>query len=164
MGTVELKAFIEFLKDNLGFVFDVDRFDHRIMLQKYMFLVQLLDWGGKPYYYNIYMHGPYSPELAKDYYNLGTYQIGNGRYKAHLPIFNQTKFIQVVQGKGVDWLEIGATLLSLYNNNVHRMTRAELVPFVFERAKEIKSNFDDRYIANIFYELEQYGLLRLNSS
>ena len=79
-----------------------------------------------------------------------------------MPDFDQTKFLQVVQGKDVDWLEIGATILSLYKSNKARMAQDELVTFIFERVKEIKSNFSAKFIADVFYELAQDGLLRYN--
>ena len=159
---VELITFIQFLRDNCGFVFNINNFNHRIILQKYVFIAKSLGWNCPDYAYNIYMRGPYSPELAKDYYALDDEQISNTDYKKNLLKFDQVKFIQVIQGKTVDWLEIATTLVSLYNNNRHRMSHDELISFVYERATEIKSNHNPDFIAYIFHELEQYGLIRSN--
>jgi len=79
---VELKAFVEFLRDKLGFVFSINSFNHRIMLQKYVFIAQILRWTGDSYHFSIYMHGPYSSALADDYYMLSPRYIGNEWYKA----------------------------------------------------------------------------------
>ena len=43
-GLIKLKAFAQFLEEQCGFAFNVNRFNHRIMLQKYVFLAKSLGW------------------------------------------------------------------------------------------------------------------------
>jgi uncharacterized protein YwgA len=36
----KLKTFIKFLSNKVGFTFDIDNFDHRIKLQKYVYIAK----------------------------------------------------------------------------------------------------------------------------
>lgn len=64
-----LLAFIKFLRDNNIMNFNPNNLAHRMKLQKYVFIANFLGLNA-PYVYNKYMHGPYSEELAEDYYKL----------------------------------------------------------------------------------------------
>jgi len=95
---VELKAFIQFLKEQCGFTFDINRFDHRIKLQKYVFISKFLGWRNE-YDYNIYIRGPYSPDLASDYYSLNTGSISSDETMNLYQTSDKQRFIQVIKGK-----------------------------------------------------------------
>ena len=64
-----LKSFISFLESSGIFEFDVEDFESRLRLQKYVYLAKIFgfDLG---YLFNLYIYGPYSSELANDYYSL----------------------------------------------------------------------------------------------
>lgn len=53
--------------DGLGLEFKIDTFEDRLILQKAIYLAQA---GGVHlgYYYQWYLHGPYSPSLTRDEY------------------------------------------------------------------------------------------------
>ena len=60
------KKVIAFFKE-LGFEFDISRFDDRLIAQKLVCLLELrgIDLG---YSCNLYVRGPYSPDLTQDLY------------------------------------------------------------------------------------------------
>ena len=155
---IELKAFVKFLEDTLGFAFDVDRFDHRIMLQKYVFIAKSLGWDND-YPYNIYLRGPYSPDLAQDYYNLATIPVPSEMFERCLVNLEKERFVQIIQNRDIEWLEIGTTILSLYNSNKDRIEKDEIAPFLLERTKDIKSDFDGSYIEDVFGSLLESKLI-----
>ena len=159
MSTVELKAFVEFLKEEFGFVFDVNRFDHRIRLQKYVFIANFLGWDHN-YPYNIYIRGPYSHELAKDYYDLQSVSAGD---ETNLAKFDKKSFASIIDGKNIQWLEVAATMLSLYSNNKDKINGRKISSFLIERTKDIKSEYDiDGFIENVFSALNEYSLVKLS--
>jgi uncharacterized protein YwgA len=100
----KLAGFIKALED-IGFNFNVNRFNHRLKLQKYVYLARRygIDLG---YYYNLYIRGPYSPELANDYYSI---KEGMPRKNVDPP----KDFFRLVKGKSERWLELAATLVMI---------------------------------------------------
>jgi len=84
-------------------------FSNRLKLQKYVFIVRHfgLDMN---YSFSLYLHGPYSPELAKDYYSLNFAETT----AAPLPKeFKADEFLSLVKGKDERWLEAVATAMDL---------------------------------------------------
>ena len=65
----KLVPFMKFLEKEAGFRFDIDKFDSRLKLQKYVFIGKNFKLPVK-YHYSIYIRGPYSPTLADDYYEI----------------------------------------------------------------------------------------------
>lgn len=157
---LELKAFTEFLQDTCGFKFDVNSFNHRIRLQKYVFISKFLGWNNK-YDYNIYVRGPYSPDLAKDYYNLKDVSISPEESKGFLSGLDKDKFSQIIQGKRIEWLEVGTTMLSLYDSNKDKVKRESIADLLLERTKDIKSEYDnDGFIEEVLRELMENKLIK----
>jgi len=66
MTMEKYRKVIAFFKE-LGFVFDISRFDDRLMAQKLVCLLELkgIDLG---YSCSLYVRGPYSPDLTQDLY------------------------------------------------------------------------------------------------
>ena len=158
----ELKAFVQFLNDKCSFAFNIDNFSHRIKLQKYVFIAKLLGWDCPRYTYNIYIRGPYSPNLADDYYRLGASGCSSYDFRGLFPGFDQDKFIQIVKGKSVGWLEVATTLLSIYNNNKQQMAHDELISFAYERTVELKRDYGKDYVTDVLDDQLKYGLLSPN--
>jgi len=88
----------------VGFDFKVNYFNNRLKLQKYVFLLRRygIDLG---YSYNYYIRGPYSPELANDYYNLPKV---DGEIK--LP----EDFLKLIKDKSERWLELASSLVMVF--------------------------------------------------
>jgi uncharacterized protein YwgA len=157
----ELKAFVRFLKEQCGFTFNVNRFNHRIMLQKYVFLAKSMGWPND-YAYNLYIRGPYSPDLAKDYYSLDVpNNIDEG--KTTIRFLDKERFAHAISGKNVAWLEVGTTMLSVYNNNKERIDGGKIAQFLLDRTKSIKSDYDEGgFIEQVLHDLVQCKLIRAN--
>ena len=88
----------------VGFDFKVNYFNNRLKLQKYVFLLRKygIDLG---YFYSYYIRGPYSPELADDYYNLPKV---SGEMK--LP----EDFLKLIKDKSERWLELASSLVMVF--------------------------------------------------
>jgi uncharacterized protein YwgA len=162
MGVEKLKAFLDFLEKEAGFRFDVKRFEHRLMLQKYVFIAKVLglDLG---YLHNIYLRGPYSPNLAEDYYKLDKLAEHGveyeGDYKEELRGFNGEKFLEVIEGKDAEWLEIAATILSVYERYRRKFSGAELKRRIISTSCDIKSTAKAEKIHHVFEGLKSVRLI-----
>lgn len=109
-----LASFIDLLENrnlvNFDILGDTDKhFENRFKIQKYVYLARYfgLDVG---YDYSLYLHGPYSRDLAEDYYNLAM----NHVFGIALPAsFDKEGFLNFVNGMDNHWLEASSTLISL---------------------------------------------------
>ena len=92
------------LRRKAGFDFKVNYFNNRLKLQKYVFLLRRygIDLG---YSYNYYIRGPYSPELADDYYNLPDVE-----GEVELP----EDFLKLIRNKSERWLELASSLVMVF--------------------------------------------------
>jgi len=64
-----LITFLKALENTIRYEFNISTFEDRLRLQKIVYIAKHfgIDLG---YSYNLYLRGPYSPELARDYYTL----------------------------------------------------------------------------------------------
>jgi uncharacterized protein YwgA len=157
---LKLLAFIKFLETEFGFKFNVKSFKHRIRLQKYVFIANFLGWNNE-YAFNIYVRGPYSPDLASDYYNLENREPTVEEFDRYLSSLNKDIFTEIITEKNVGWLEVGTTMLSLYVNNKNKIDKNQIRSYLIERTKDIKSDYDeDNFIEEVFNELERHQLIK----
>jgi len=119
-----LNYLINYLKDAEVFEFDINNFFHRLALQKYVFFAGFLGFN-HGYEYNLYIRGPYSPALAKDYYALYNIPIEN-RCSCSIPGLDIDRLIKLVRGRQPKWLEVGATALSIWSKYRNRTLTMEL--------------------------------------
>ncbi|GBE17519.1 hypothetical protein BMS3Abin16_00102 [archaeon BMS3Abin16] len=103
----KLAGFVEALKETSVLDFKVAYFNNRLKLQKLVYLAEAqgikLGYGNS---YNMYIHGPYSPNLAEDYYKIDSVP--------HVETVNLTdEFTRLVKGKSEEWLELAATALMI---------------------------------------------------
>ncbi|MBC7218602.1 MAG: hypothetical protein H5T49_00490 [Hadesarchaea archaeon] len=138
-----LTMFLAFLKEKINFNFDKDCFEDRIKLQKYVHIARScgLDLG---YKFNLYLRGPYSPDLAKDYYELSLPACD----LAGLDNFDSEKFLKIVKDRDLPWLEIASTILSVKETNP-QISEARLTAIV----AEIK-NTDENRVEEILSDLK----------
>ena len=136
MGLSELSAFVHMLKEKGIIDFNIDEFNHRLIAQKCVFLSEFFGWS-HGYPYNLYIRGPYSKDLADDYYKLENAEISEPINDLE-PSFNSSGFINLVSGKDEDWLESAATLMSIYCYNAKSMNDFKAAGFALSRTKEIK--------------------------
>jgi uncharacterized protein YwgA len=139
-----LSSFVKFLSE-AGFRFDLEDFDSRLKLQKYVFLARKfgLDLG---YKFSMYIRGPYSPDLAQDYYNLP-------KRGADIPdSFDRKGFLELVKGKDRAWLEAAATILMIYEDTSD-------LSWAIERTSELKPWISKERIEEIARDLDNAGLI-----
>ena len=155
-----LGGFIRFLEDQDLVEFDIvgkgdKRFTNRLKLQKYAFLAKHL---GMPFRYRhtIYLYGPYSSELAADYYALARGSGQDNKRSASVPSgFRKGDFLKATRNDP-KWLEIAATII---DRNEHTGGRASLM----EKVCRIKSGFDREFIAGVLGDLEEHGLVSVRA-
>ena len=94
-----------------GHKLNVDHFDDRLTMQKGCYILNC--WGyGPRYSFNLYIHGPYSRELADDYYELGNF---TGE-ETDIPEEIVEKLGSIFS-EGLRYVEAYATVLLVKNNN-----------------------------------------------
>jgi len=155
----KLLLFMKFLEREAGFGFDIEKFEHRLMLQKYVFISKFFGFN-HGYSYSIYLRGPYSPALADDYYKLADfYSSYDEDYTKELEGLNTEKFLKVIAGKDGKWLEIAATILSVYESYRIKFREAELRERIIATSCDIKSATEAEKIYYVFDELKRVGLI-----
>jgi uncharacterized protein YwgA len=155
----KLLPFMKFLEREAGFRFDIEEFEHRLMLQKYVFISKFLGHN-LGYSYSFYLRGPYSPALADDYYKLADiYSSYEEDYTKELGGLNTEKFLNVIDGKDGKWLEIAATILSVYESYRIKFSGVELIERVISTSCDIKSATEAEKIHRVFEDLKRVGLI-----
>ena len=89
------------------------RFNDRLLMQKGCYILNR--WGyGPEYKYSLYIRGPYSSELADDYYEL--------RYIGDTTDVPEDKIseLSAIMKKGVEYTEAYATVMLVKENNPGR--------------------------------------------
>jgi len=156
MRKMSFRAFTMILYEKLGFYFDIDNndFDDRFKMQKYMYFAKR--FGLKmPVSYSVYHHGPYSPDLAKIYYNVERYD----EELIDTETFDYEKYFEVITDKDNKWLEIASTTDSVYDyNKVFFTDDNELKKWVVKKVTELKGCSED-VVKDILSELEDYKLV-----
>ena len=126
-------------------------FSNRFKIQKYVYFAKYFncDLG---YDFNLYVHGPYSRQLADDYFELaenGTEEI------LDLPEeFDDKSFYELVENKDEKWLEAATTSLSL---NSHFKNANSLL----ERVANMKPHISKEEIYYTILDLDRDKLLNL---
>jgi len=101
------------LEEEMGWNFDLDEFDDRLRLQKFVFLASSYGFE-HDYSYGMHLRGPYSPPLAQDYYS----DLTSVKPEEEIvSTFDVEQFIDLVENREVRWLEVAATLKAY----VHRL-------------------------------------------
>lgn len=120
MGKEELSKFIKALEKKGLLKFDIKNFDTRFKIQKYVFLAMPLGFNLK-YDYSLYLKGPYSTDLANDYYAIDPKK----DFKVDSTVYDNIveKLFHFTSNKDSEWLEIAATMLSLSQNYVKKYSK-----------------------------------------
>ncbi len=94
----------------LGRKLNRSRFNDRLMMQKGCYILN--SWGYGPFYnFSLYIRGPYSPELADDYYEMRELDCHTS-----VPESDIMKLAGIM-GKGVRYTEAYATVLLVKDSN-----------------------------------------------
>lgn len=103
-----LAAVLETLAKATGRSFGHDTFSERLRTQKTIYLLRVLGIpAARQYAFNLYLRGPYSPSLAKDYYMIAPQMAGI--VPAPIPERSQQIVRQFVT-QGDSFLEAAATI------------------------------------------------------
>ena len=75
---IKLIAFLKALERKTGHKFNIEKLEDRLLIQKIVYIARFfgIDLG---YHFDCYIRGPYSSELANDYYKL----LGKGERDRH---------------------------------------------------------------------------------
>ena len=153
-----LASFVKFLEASKLLEFDVDgdddsHFYNRLKLQKYVYIAKHL---GMPFKYNygIYLYGPYSRDLAADYYELAQdWHERRSKSSVALPNrFNESRFLEVNHNNNPKWLEVATTII---DRNKKIKNRDGLT----ENVWNIKSHFEKKFIIEVLSDLEKHRLV-----
>jgi len=150
----ELKAFLKAVEDRLSWKFNLSDFDDRVRLQKYVFLAEAFGYDHE-YIYNIYHYGPYSPNLARDYYHDDFSSLSP---TAGVDDLDVDAFSAFTSDRSREWLEVAATLKSIYNRYKHLDPPDEARKWAIERAADIKE-ITESEARGIFEELVDAGVV-----
>lgn len=120
----------------VGHGLNVNDFDDRLTMQKGCYILN--SWGFGPMYrFSLYIRGPYSSELADDYYSLGN-DVGE---ITDVPD-EAVERLSEIFGKGLGYAEAYATVLLVKNNSpgasydsIHRRA-LELKPHLSNEVEE----------------------------
>jgi uncharacterized protein YwgA len=136
--------------------FSMQEFNNRLRIQKMIFLMRAfnLDLG---YHFNLYLRGPYCPNLTRDAYEVSDWNV------VPLMKFNDpdqevqfTKFISSIASHkdDLEWLEIGSTLLML--KELHKdLPESELI----RKCHNIKNGISEERIKQVLESMNVGGFL-----
>lgn len=150
----ELKAFLDAIEPQLDWQFDLETFEDRFRLQKYVLLAE--DFGFEHgYRYGMHLRGPYSPPLAEDYYSDLT---GVSPNSSALAGFDAETFANFVRGKEIEWLEIAATFREFYRRTPSHQPKQERIQTAINRTVSEKEA-DREQVEIIVDQLERTGVV-----
>jgi len=151
----KLNVFINLLKSRIGFSFNIEDFDDRLKLQKYVFISKYFGFN-HDYSYNLYIRGPYSSDLANDYYDISNNEINSNSSLE----MNINSFSSLIKDKNIKWLESAATMLSLYFNYNSNYTKKNKIDSnrLIKETSTIKHRIDIDTIKTVYSDLDDYNL------
>lgn len=116
----------------VGHELDVDDFDDRLTMQNGCYILN--SWGFGPMYrFSLYIRGPYSSELADDYYSIGNNMGGVTDVPDEV-----VERLSGIFGKGLHYAEAYATVLLVRNNSPGASDDS-----IRKRALELKPHLED---------------------
>ena len=125
-----------------------EHLNNRLKIQKYVYLVKY--YGLDMHYdYNMYLHGPYSQQLAWDYYSLAK---NRQKYDNEMNVTIRDRFFELVGNRDLEWLEVASTLLSLCGNFKDRKS-------LVDRTTNMKERIPIETIQSVLKELEHIKLI-----
>ena len=131
---------------------DDKSFECRLRIQKIMYFIvsKKLD-SDLNYKYSVYLRGPYSPDLSKDYFGISENEFENTEdvLDENSPL---RSWINQLNEKDSLWLEIASTLKMLKDSN---WTDKEAIDRVIEMKHNIlnQKNKDPDYVRQVFKEM-----------
>jgi len=136
---------------------DDKSFESRLRIQKIMYFIvsKKLD-SDLNYSYSVYLRGPYSPDLSKDYFSISDEEFRNTE-----DVLGENSslksWIKQLNEKDSLWLEIASTLKMLKDSN---WPDKKAIDRVIEMKHNIlkQKNKDPSYVRQVFKEMIGLGL------
>ena len=128
-------------------------FNTRFCIQKCVFIAQHMGLN-TDYKYNHYLHGPYSTELTRDYYNFARDKMNSSDRNLD---FDKTACRDIMKNHDSKWLEVATTLILVANRGETNMD------MLIERVASIKFLCTTKYIRSVLDEVCQTPLARVFS-
>jgi len=140
---------------------DDKSFELRMRIQKIMFFV--VNSKADPdlnYSYPIYLRGPYSTELYKDYFSISEKEYNDSKNineEDRLSLLHILDLLQALKEKETIWLEIASTLKMLKDAN---WKDKEAIDRVIEMKRNIldQNNKDPSYVKRVWQEMNELKL------
>ena len=143
------------MQEELGFE-DFKDFEHKvesslnfkIMVQKLVFLAEYFGWNNS-YSYDLYIHGPYSSNLADDYYSNNLFNYSSLKIQD----FDSKSMKQFIKDKSLDYLESASTILfyKKLNENIS-------LDFAIKKLAEIKPHISSKIVEESYHDVEGFKL------
>lgn len=143
----DLEDLVAYFEDVLNWEFNLDEFDDRFRLQKYVYFARAFGLD-VPYEYNIYRYGPYSPTLAEDYYEISS----GGNSNRVFENFDAKEFEELVNNRENDWLEIAATIHKMERNFETFKSSKDTTDKIIKRVSNMKEAPEEK-VRHIYEEL-----------
>lgn len=128
-----------------------NNFDKRLRLQKVVFLIEHKTKDFK-YPFSLYLRGPYSKELAKEYYSITE----DSYPESEQPLSEEAKKLAtILSEKDNLWLEIASTIIMFSDSYKSKD--------VISRTKEFKEDVirsegrEIRYVDSVYEEIKKMG-------
>ncbi len=124
----------------------------RVKIQLYLYFAKNVFQLGFSYSHGLLEHGPYSPQLASDYYLLPDISEADSKRLGHW--VRKDEFLQFAHTHDLAWLEIASTLIHVEFRD--RIVGAELPKYV----AFIKPTYTKKQIEQVYDEMLQLGYMR----
>ena len=124
---------------------DPERFDARFKVQKYVYLARFFGYD-TGHTFNLYMRGPYSPDLADDYYDATTADLDRAE-----PARLDPRYVELLRAHRNDeeWLEIASTV-AMFHEDEPGLRGDELIGAV----RRLKPWASEDYVSAVAQELD----------
>ncbi|MGB9762639.1 MAG: hypothetical protein ACPLW7_01275 [Minisyncoccia bacterium] len=134
----------------------INNFDIRLKIQKIVYLLKYITKEFN-YDFSLYLRGPYSPELAKDYFSITDENIyGNPK---QVLSNNSINIVNDLKSKDNIWLEVASTIILMYSYN-------ENWEIAVKMTKEFKDNVlkengkNQNYVDQVFLDLKNMKIIQ----
>jgi len=136
---------------------DDKSFESRLRIQKIMYFIvsKKLD-NDLDYSYSVYLRGPYSPDLSKDYFSISENEFENTEDLLGESSLLRT-WIEQLNKKDSLWLEIASTLRSFMNVSYDEKKAIERVTEFKEEILNAEKK-DHTYVEKVLKEMKDLGL------
>ncbi len=123
---------------------NMEFFNNRLLLQKKVYLLKELGLD-LDYNFHLYLHGPYSKDLATDGYKISTIKNSSDKKVFVIDSAILTKLKELEKGHNNDilWFELLATIT--YLKNVEKKDKEEIKKFISDNKPYIFNLFEEGY-------------------